>query len=93
MRLTDAKIRDLAAKTAAWLGAREDVELHADPSQVASLIARVIREELEQEDLLDRDVETIIARYRKAMDSEGADPSIMRLKIKKQLAKERGIVL
>ena len=92
MRLTEAKIRQLAAKVAAELGRRDDVTWPAGSAPVEAEIARVIRENLLEEDALDREVETMLGRYRKEIASGHLDVGVLRQKIKKQLAKERGVV-
>jgi hypothetical protein len=93
MRLSEGKIRYLARRTSEWLAGREDVRLLEPPEAVAGEIARVLREEFRREDLLDEEVERLLVRYRPSIDAEGADPARLRQKIRKQLARERGIVL
>jgi len=93
MRLTEAKVRYLAARVVAELGRRDDVSVIAAPEDVESEIAKVIRENLLAEIALDRDVETVMERYRREIASGKMDVDLLRQKIKKQLAKERGIVI
>ena len=93
MRLTEAKIRYLAAHMAAELARRDDVSLTGEPGALEAEIARVFRENLAAEDALDREVETVMGRYRREIASGNMDVEMLRQKIKKQLAKERGIVL
>jgi hypothetical protein len=92
MRLTDAKIRYLSEKLAAWLEARDDVVLPRGRDAVALELARVIRDELRLEDELEAEVEQVIRSHRSRIGAD-VDVSLLRRKIKKQLAKERGIVL
>jgi len=92
MRLTEAKIRYLARRVATELNQRDDVETIAAPEIVEAEIGRVIRENLMAEDALDRDVEKVIERYRREIAGGNMDVELLRQKIKKQLAKERGIV-
>lgn len=93
MRLTEAKIRQLAAKVAGELGKRDDVTLIAGLEAIEAEVSRVIRENLLEEDALNREVETMLGRYRKEIASGNLDVGVLRQKIKKQLAKERGVVL
>jgi len=93
MRLTEAKVRHLAARVVAELGRRDDVSVIAAPEDVESEIAKVIRENLLAEVALDRDVETVMERYRREIASGKMDVDLLRQKIKKQLAKERGMVI
>jgi hypothetical protein len=93
MRLTEAKIRYLAARMVAELTRRDDVSLTREPEAVESEIAGVIRENLVAEDALDRDVETVMGRYRREIASGNMDVELLRQKVKKQLARERGLVV
>jgi hypothetical protein len=93
MRLSEPKIRYLADKMASWLGEMEGMELRASPDAVSREIAAVIREELRLEVELDEEVERVLVQHRREIDSQNVDLSVLRQKIKKQLAKERGIVL
>jgi len=92
MRLSEGKIRQLAAGVAAELRRRDDIVWVSGPETIEAEIARVIRENLLEEDALDREVETMLERYRKEIASGNLDRNVLRQKIKKQLAKERGIV-
>lgn len=92
MRLTDAKIRYLSESLAAWLESRNDVTLPRGRPPLALELARVIRDELRLEDLLEEEVEQVIRSHRAKIGAD-VDVSLLRQKIKKQLARERGIVL
>jgi hypothetical protein len=92
MRLTDAKIRYLSEKLAAWLDGRDDVALPKGREVLALELARAIRDELHLEDALEAEVEQIIRSHRAKIGAD-VDVSLLRQKIKKQLARERGIVL
>ncbi len=93
MRLTEAKVRNLAARIVAELSGRDDVSVIAAPETVEADIAKVIRENLLAEDALDREVETVMERYRREIASGKLDVDLLRQKIKKQLAKDRGVVI
>jgi len=93
MRLSEAKVRHLAARLVGEIKGREDVTLVGGPDVLESEIARVIRDNLLAEDALDRDVETTLGKYRREIASGNLDVDLLRQKIKKQLAKERGIVI
>jgi hypothetical protein len=92
MRLSEAKIRYLSERLARWLESRADVELLAGSDVVALDLAAVFRDELRLEDELEEEVERVIRDHR-AKISGNMDLGLLRQKIKKQLAKERGIVL
>ena len=91
MRLAEAKVRYLAARMVAELGRRDDVSVIGAPEDVEAEIAKVIRENLLAEVALDREVETVMERCRREIASGNLDVELLRQKIKKQLAKERGI--
>ncbi len=93
MRLSPRKIRDLAGKLTVWIDAREDTEFLKSQDAVTLLLATAIRDELALEDDLDRDVERVLAQYRSRIDAQSMDIALLRDKIKKQLARERGIVI
>lgn len=93
MRLSEAKVRYLAAHVTGELERHEDVTFAGAPETVATEVARVIRDNLLAEDALDRDVEATMGRYRREIASGNLDVELLRQKIKKQLAKERGLVV
>jgi hypothetical protein len=93
MRLSEAKIRALAGRMILELKRRDDVQWIAAPDTVEAEIARVIRDNLLEEDALDAEVETTVERYRREIATQHLDAGLLRQKIKKQLAKDRGIVL
>jgi hypothetical protein len=93
MRLSPRKIRDLAGKLAVWIDARDDMEILKSRDALTLELAAAIRDELALEDDLDRDVERVLARYRSQIDAQTMDVALLRDKIKKQLARERGIVI
>jgi hypothetical protein len=92
VRVSEEKIRFLADRVARWLAAQEGVQAAA-PEILAPEVARVFREDFRREDALDVDVEKVMSRYRRQIESEKADLNLLRQKIKRQLAKERGLVL
>jgi hypothetical protein len=92
MRLTETKIRQLAAGLVGELRRRDDVHWVAAPAALETEIARVIRNNLLEEDALDREVDRMMERYRREIASGNLDVDLLRQKIKKQLAKERGLV-
>jgi len=93
MRLSERKIQYLAAKMADWLHDGSEAHAVAGREVLARELAGVIRQEFRLEDELDRDVEKTLLQLRKQINSQNLDPEVLRQKIRKQLAKERGIVL
>jgi hypothetical protein len=93
MRLSEPKIRYLSGRLAAWLAEREDTEILASREAMAAEIGTTIRLEMRVEEELEADVERVLGQYRKQIDSQNMDVELLRQKIKRQLAKEKGIVL
>jgi hypothetical protein len=93
VRLSERKIKYLAGKITAWLQGRNDVELLDRASVVELAVARAISQELHLEDELDDEVERVLKTYQTQIRGQNMDLSLLRLKIKAQLAKEKGIVL
>jgi hypothetical protein len=93
MRLSEPKIRYVSEKMTAWLAGRDDVQLRKSNEALAQELATVIRDELRLEDELDGEVEKVLGLYKRQIESENMDLDVLRRRIKKQLAKEKGIVL
>jgi len=93
MRLSEPKIRHVSEKMAAWLAARDDVQVRKNKEALALELATVIRDELRLEDELDAEVEKVLGLYKQHIESENMDLDVLRRRIKRQLAKEKGIVL
>lgn len=93
MRLSERKIQYLAGKLAAWLQEESGVETVAGGDVLARELAAVMRRDFLREEELDRDVEKTLLQYRKQIDSQNLDVELLRQKIRKQLARERGLVL
>lgn len=93
MRLSEAKIRYLSEQLAAWLAGREDTEFLGSQEAVAAEIAATIRLEMKVEEELEAEVDRVLGQYRKQIDSQNMDVELLRQKIKRQLARDKGIVL
>ena len=93
MRLSEAKILYLSENLAAWLAGREDTELLGSLEAVAAEFAKTLRLEMRVEDELEEEVERVLGQYRKQIDSQNMDIELLRQKIKRQLARDKGIVL
>jgi hypothetical protein len=93
VRLSERKIKYLSARITSWLAGRSDVELLERPEVVELAIARAIYQELHLEDELDDEVERVIKSYQTQIRGQNMDLTLLRQKIKLQLAKEKGIVL
>lgn len=93
MRLSERKIKYLSHKMTRWLAGRADLRLLDRDEVVELAIGRAILQELRLEDELDDDVEKVLKTYQNQIRGQNMDMSLLRLKIKTQLAREKGIVL
>ena len=93
MRLSERKIRYLSHKLTAWLAGRNDVELLERDDVIELAVARAMVQELRLEDDLDDEVEKVLKTYQTQIRGQNMDMSVLRLKIKNQLAREKGIDL
>lgn len=93
MRLSERKIKYLANKLVTWLEGRGDVELLDRREVVELATARAMTHELKLEDELDDEVERVLKGYQTQIRGQNMDLSLLRQKVKAQLAKEKGIVL
>lgn len=93
MRLSERKIKYLSHKLAQWLAGRPDTRLLDRGDVVELAIGRAIVQELRLEDELDDEVEKVLKSYQNEIRVQNMDMSVLRMKIKNQLAREKGIVL
>lgn len=93
MRLSERKIKYLSHKLTNWMAARKDVELLDRDDVIELAIARAMVQELRIEDDLDDEVEKVLKTYQTQIRGQNMDMSVLRLKIKNQLAREKGIDL
>ncbi len=93
MRLSERKIKYLSARLAEWFSAREDVNLLDRLDVVELAIARAMVQELKLEDDLDDEVEQVLKSYQGQIRGQNMDMTLLRHKVKLQLAREKGIVL
>jgi len=93
VRLSERKIKYLSARLTAWFAERPDVELLDRDEVVELAIARAMIRELKLEDDLDDEVEKVLKSYQGQIRGQNMDLTLLRHKVKQQLAKEKGIVL
>jgi hypothetical protein len=93
VRLSERKIRYLSEKITNWLERRGDVELLDRPDVVSLAIARAMTQELRLEDELDDEVEKVLKTYQTQIRGQNMDMTLLRQKVKAQLAREKGIDL
>ncbi|HTN44296.1 MAG TPA: DUF507 family protein [Nitrospiria bacterium] len=93
MRLKKERIAALAQTLVHQLTEKQAIRLEASKAELISSLEQIITGELLIEDRLDAEVRQILETYRVQIEKGQADERKMFLMIKKQLAKERGIIL
>ena len=93
MRLKKERITALAQTLVHQLTEQQAIRLEASKAETISSLEQIITEELMIEDRLDAEVRQILQTYRVQIERGQVDERKMFLMIKKQLAKERGIIL
>jgi len=92
MRLSPDEIQFISRKIVKTLVAAERIEVD-DEERVIEGIARVIVEELQVEDRLNEEVREVLVQHSAQMDRSDITYSEMFKKVKRELAKQKGIVL
>jgi hypothetical protein len=92
MRLTADEIQFISRKIVKTLVAAERLEVD-DQARVVDGIARVIVEELAVEDRLNDEAREVLAQHMSQMERSDITYSEMFRKVKRELAKKKGIVL
>lgn len=93
MRLKKERIAALARTLVDQLTEQQAIRLEASKAETISSLEQIITEELMIEDRLEAEVRQILETYRVQIERGQVDERKMFLMIKKQLAKERGIIL
>ena len=93
MRLRPEKIQDLAAQVTELLRRSSQVELLASESAIRVAIGSAIRDDLEEEDEIDREVEELLNRHAREIENEDMDLGELRMKFKRQIARKRGFII
>ena len=92
MRLTADEIQFISRKIVKTLVAAERLEVD-DEARVVEGIARVIVDELAVEDRLNDEAREVLAQHMTQMERSDITYSEMFRKVKRELAKKKGIVL
>lgn len=93
MKLKDRQIKKIAELILQGLKEKKLVTLRKKEFEVLESIAKVITDDMEAEAKLERDARSMMDAYRTKINSGEIDERKVFLMIKKQLAKERKIVL
>jgi hypothetical protein len=92
MRLTADEIQFISRKIVKTLVAAERLEVDSEP-RVVEGIARTIVDELAVEDRLNDEAREVLAQHMSQMERSDITYSEMFRKVKRELAKKKGIVL
>ena len=92
MHLSDKKARFLSERIARWLADRPDVELLDRPEAIVLAVHGALAAEMRQDQELEDEVEKILREYSGSI-GVNMDLSVLRRKIKSELAKKKGVVL
>jgi len=93
MKLTDAVIEQVSSHIVGALIERKMITLKAQRGTVKERIKKVIKDEREQEELLDKEVARLIDKNKSVLGTDMIDYNRMFTMVKTKLAKEKGIVL
>ena len=92
MRLAPDEIQFISRKIVKTLVAAKRLEVD-DEARVIDGIARVIADELSVEDRLNEEAREVLAQHMRSMERSDITYSEMFKKVKRELAKQKGIVL
>ena len=92
MRLSPDEIQYISRKIVKTLTTAQRIEVD-DADLVIEGIARVITEELQVEDRLNEEVREVLVEHSAQMDRSDITYSEMFKKVKRELAKQKGIIL
>ncbi len=92
MRLSPDEIQFISRKIVKTLVAAKRLEVDDEP-RVIDGIARVIADELSIEDRLNEEAREVLAQHMTSMERSDITYSEMFKKVKRELAKQKGIVL
>jgi len=93
MKLKPEEIDRIVTLVLDNLNNKKLVNFKADRDTVHSRMVDIFTHNLEEEEKLNEDVEEILQKFEKEIDSGQIDPRKMFNKIKTQLAKERNFIL
>jgi hypothetical protein len=93
MKLSKERIAHIAESLAQRLTQQKLVALSGSHHALVETLGHAITEELSVEDKLNAEVRTLMKKYEAEIEKGQVDYQKMFLLVKKQLAKERGVIL
>ncbi len=93
MRLKPEKIGSLAHKVANSLKAHKRAEIIAPQDQIEGAIRRLIQDDLKREDALEKEAEEILRQHKMTIDRQNMSYNTLLDRTKRELARQRKIIL
>ncbi len=93
MRFSQEKVKDLARQIVTMMEEHPSVTLQDTPTAVAVEVGSVILDNLREEDEIDAEVDDLLREHSADIRSQDMDVESLRLKFRRQIARERGFVL
>lgn len=93
MRLVHGRIEMMARAIVQRLVAQRAIALHAPAAELVTHVTGLIERELAVEDQLNQEVRELLKQYQRQIDSGQVDYQRMFTMVKRQLAKERGVII
>ncbi|HTP40868.1 MAG TPA: DUF507 family protein [Nitrospiria bacterium] len=93
MRMTHERIQTMAAAIVHRLVTQRAISVRNPETELVARVTALIEAELALEDQLNRDARELLKQYQRQIDSGQVDYQRMFTMVKRQLAKERGVIL
>jgi len=93
MRMSQDRIGLMAKSVVNRLLTSKAVTAHGVEAALTAQVARIIEDELSVEDRLNQDARELMRQYQRQIESGQIDYQRMFTMIKRQLAKDRGVIL
>ncbi len=93
MRLKPEKIDSLATKVANALKAHKRAEILTSQEQIEGAVRRLITDDLKREMALEKEAEEILRQHKMAIDRQNMSYNTLLDRTKRELARQRKIVL
>jgi hypothetical protein len=93
MRIPHGRIEMMARAIVQRLVAQRAIAVHGPEAALITHVTGVIEGELAKEDQLNQEVRELLKQYQRQIDSGQIDYQRMFTMVKRQLAKERGVII
>lgn len=93
MRIAHGRVEMMAKAIVQRLVAQRAIAVHGPEAELVARVTALIEEELAREDQLNQDVRELLKQYQRQIDSGEIDYHRMFSMVKRQLAKERGVII